>query len=70
MLASAQPDNPDENYSLVVLSTAELPLLAGHLTPKLRGRAESFYTGVAEMFGRWAARRPSPHTRRATAAMS
>jgi integrase/recombinase XerC len=52
----------------IVLSTPvdELPpVLAGHLTPQVRARAESFYGGIAEMFERWAARRPSPHTQRA-----
>jgi hypothetical protein len=45
------------------LSAGELPpVLAGHLTPELRRRAESFYDGVAQMFDRWAARQPSPHT--------
>ena len=41
------------------------PVLAGHLTPALQARAESFYRGVAEMFERWAARRGGSHTRRA-----
>ena len=31
----------------------------------MRARAESFYAGVAELFERWVARRPSPHTQRA-----
>ena len=41
------------------------PVLAGHATPALKARAESFYRGVAEMFERWAARHGSSHTRRA-----
>jgi site-specific recombinase XerD len=41
------------------------PVLAGHLTPQVRARAEGFYAGIAEMFERWAARRPSCHTQRA-----
>jgi integrase/recombinase XerC len=59
-------DNPEDDRNLVVFSAAELPpVLAGHLTPELRGRAERFDAGVGEMFERWAARRPSPHTQRA-----
>jgi site-specific recombinase XerD len=59
---------PLANHDPVVLSTPidELPpVLAGHLTPELRTRTESFYGGVAEMFERWTARRPSRHTQRA-----
>ena len=41
------------------------PILAGDQTPQLRARAQSFYAGVAELFERWAARRPSHHTQRA-----
>jgi site-specific recombinase XerD len=41
------------------------PVLAGHQTPEIRVRAESFYAGVAELFERWVVRRPSPHTQRA-----
>jgi len=41
------------------------PVLAGHATPALKARAESFYRGVAEMFERWASRHGSSHTRRA-----
>jgi Phage integrase, N-terminal SAM-like domain len=41
------------------------PVLAGHFTPALKVRAESFYRGVAEMFERWASRRGSFHTQRA-----
>jgi hypothetical protein len=40
------------------------PVLAGHFTPALQARAESFYWGVAEMFERWTARHGSSHTRR------
>jgi len=35
------------------------PALAGHATPALQARAESFYRGVAEMFEHWAARHGS-----------
>ena len=61
---ASAPANP---RNLIVLSApAELPpVLAGHLTPQVRARAESFYAGVAAMFERWVARRPSPHTQRA-----
>jgi hypothetical protein len=41
------------------------PILAGHLTSQLRARAQSFYAGIAELFERWVARRPSHHTQRA-----
>jgi len=60
--------DPANNRNLIVLSAPidELPpVLAGHLSPQIRARAESFYGGVAEMFERWVARRPSPHTQRA-----
>jgi hypothetical protein len=36
-------DSPDDNRGLILLSTAELPpILPGHLTPEVRGRAENF----------------------------
>ncbi len=57
-----------DDRDLVVLSTPadELPpVLAGHVTPAIQARAESFYRGVAEMFECWAARRGSSHTQRA-----
>jgi site-specific recombinase XerD len=57
-----------DERGLVVLSTPvdELPpVLAGHLTPALQARTESFFRGVAGMFERWAARRESSHTQRA-----
>jgi site-specific recombinase XerD len=62
------PASPADDRDLVVLSTPidELPqVLAGHLTPVLQTRADSFYRGVADMFERWAARRQSSHTCRA-----
>jgi site-specific recombinase XerD len=64
---SDSPDKHADNRNLVVLGVEhELPpVLAGHLTPKVRVQAEDFYGGVAEMFERWVARRPSPHTQRA-----
>ncbi len=61
LLSDAAETAADDRH-LVVLSTPadELPpILAGHQTPQLRARAESFYAGVAEMFERWVARRPS-----------
>jgi site-specific recombinase XerD len=65
--ADAPASAPANARNLIVLSApAELPpVLAGHLTPQVHARAESFYGGVAEMFERWVARRPSPHTQRA-----
>lgn len=55
-----------ESHLVVLDARDELPpVLAGHLTPRVRARTESFYGGVAEMFERWVARRPSPHTQRA-----
>jgi site-specific recombinase XerD len=58
---------PTKDRDLTVLSAADElpPVLAGHQTPEIRARAEGFYAGVAELFERWVARRPSPHTRRA-----
>jgi hypothetical protein len=55
------------DQNLVVLNDPDElpPILAGHLTPQLRARAESFFAGVAELFERWVARRPSHHTQRA-----
>ena len=41
------------------------PILAGHQTPQLRAPGPKLYAGVAELFERWAARRPSHHTQRA-----
>jgi hypothetical protein len=68
VLVGDRAEGAADDRNLVVLSTAadELPpVLAGHLTPALQVRAESFYWGVAELFERWAARRPSHHTQRA-----
>src|SRR5713101_3929097 len=68
VLVSDAAETAADDRHLVVLSTPadELPpILAGHLTSQLRARAESFYAGVAEMFERWVARRPSSHTQRA-----
>ena len=58
---------PAADRELIVLSAPDElpPVLAGHQTPQLRARAASFYAGVAELFERWVARRPSPHTQRA-----
>jgi len=63
----AHLDEPADVRSLVVLSAPDElpPVLAGHQTPEIRARAESFYAGVAELFERWVARRPSNHTQRA-----
>jgi len=55
-----------ERNLIVLRAPDELPpVLAGHLTPQVRARTESFYGGIAELFERWVARRPSPHTQRA-----
>src|SRR5271154_980810 len=65
------PDITDETraseHGLILLAApGELPpVLAGHATPQVHDRAASFYSGVAELFERWVARRPSPHTQRA-----
>ena len=58
---------PTKDRNLTVLRAADElpPVLAGHQTPEIRARAEGFYAGVAELFERWVARRPSPHTQRA-----
>jgi integrase/recombinase XerC len=63
--ARAQASADDRN--LIVLSAPDElpPVLVGHVTAQVRARAESFYAGVAELFERWVARRPSPHTQRA-----
>jgi hypothetical protein len=61
------PDSADQQPQPIILSAPDElpPVLAGQLTPQIRARTESFYAGVAEMFERWVARRPSPHTQRA-----
>jgi site-specific recombinase XerD len=61
------PDAADHQRQPIILSAPDElpPVLAGQLTPQIRARTESFYAGVAEMFERWVARRPSPHTQRA-----
>src|SRR5271169_3581135 len=61
------PDAADAQRQPIILSAPDElpPVLAGQLTPQVRARTESFYAGVAEMFERWVARRPSPHTQRA-----
>src|ERR1700674_1777266 len=63
----AHVDEPADDRNLVVLSAPDElpPVLAGHQTPEIRARVESLYAGVAELFERWVARRPSPHTQRA-----
>jgi site-specific recombinase XerD len=64
--AGHAPQSGDSGAAAHARSLKEMPpVLAGHLTPALKARAESFYRGVAEMFERWAARRGSAHTRRA-----
>src|ERR1700730_16373236 len=67
VLVSDAAETTANDRNLVVLRDPDElpPILAGHQTPKLRARAQSFYAGVAEMFERWAARRPSHHTQRA-----
>jgi hypothetical protein len=66
LVSDAAETAADERNLVVLRDPDELPpILAGHQTPKLRARAQSFYAGVAEMFERWAARRPSHHTQRA-----
>lgn len=41
------------------------PVLAGSLTPEVRGRVGDFYLSVAAIFEAWVGRRKSEHTRRA-----
>src|SRR6266478_5573382 len=67
VLVSDVAETAADDRNLVVLRDPDEvpPILAGHQTPQLRARAESFYAGVAEMFERWVARRPSHHTQRA-----
>jgi hypothetical protein len=68
VLVSDAAETAADDRTLVVLTTPadELPpVLVGHATPAQQARAESFYRGVAELFERWAARRPSHHTQRA-----
>ena len=67
VLVSDAAETAADDRNLVVLRDPDElpPILAGHLTPQLRARAESFYAGVAELFERWVARRPSYHTQRA-----
>src|SRR6266851_1679863 len=66
LVSDAAETAADERNLVVLRDPDELPpILAGHLTPQLRARAESFYAGVAELFERWVARRPSHHTQRA-----
>jgi hypothetical protein len=55
----------DRNLTVLRAADELPPVLAGHQTPEIRARAEGFYAGVAELFERWVARRPSPHTQRA-----
>ena len=67
VLVSDAAETAANDRNLVVLRAPDElpPILAGHLTPQLRARAESFFAGVAELFERWVARRPSHHTQRA-----
>jgi integrase/recombinase XerC len=62
-----EPSPAAAERDLIVLSAPDElpPILVGHATPQVRARAESFYSGVAELFERWVARRPTPHTQRA-----
>jgi integrase/recombinase XerC len=41
------------------------PVLAGSMTPEVRGRVGDFYQSVAALFEAWVGRRKSEHTRRA-----
>ena len=41
------------------------PVLAGSMTPEVRGRVGDFYNSVAGIFEAWVNRRKSEHTRRA-----
>jgi site-specific recombinase XerD len=41
------------------------PVLAGSMTPEVRGRVGNFYQSVATLFEAWVGRRKSEHTRRA-----
>jgi site-specific recombinase XerD len=64
--AGHAPQSRDKGAAAHAGSVKEMPsVLAGHFTPALKARAESFYRGVAGMFERWAARHGSSHTRRA-----
>ena len=66
LVSDATETATDERDLVVLRDPDELPpILAGHLTPQLRARAESFFARVAELFERWVARRPSHHTQRA-----
>jgi hypothetical protein len=67
VLVSDVAETAADDRNLVVLRNPDElpPILAGHQTPQLRARAQSFYASVAELFERWAARRPSHHTQRA-----
>ena len=67
VLVSDAAETAADDRNLVVLNDPDElpPILAGHLTPQRRARAQSFYAGVAELFERWAARRPGRHTQRA-----
>src|SRR5215472_13684617 len=64
--AEHAPKSGDSGAAPHARSLKEMPpVLAGHATPALKVRADSFYRGVAEMFERWAGRHGSSHTRRA-----
>jgi site-specific recombinase XerD len=66
-IPDASGDAVANERDLIVLATPDElpPVLAGHATPQVHARAASFYSGIAELFERWVARRPSPHTQRA-----
>ena len=51
---------------LATRATPDLPpVLAGSMTPEVRGRVGDFYNSVAMLFDAWVDRRKSEHTRRA-----
>jgi site-specific recombinase XerD len=63
---AADETRTSEHGLILLEAPGELPpLLAGHATRQVHARTESFYSGIAELFERWVARRPSPHTQRA-----
>lgn len=41
------------------------PVLAGSMTPEVRGRVGDFYLSIASIFDAWVGRRKSAHTQRA-----
>ena len=66
LVSDAEETAADDRNLVVLRDPDELPpILVGHLTPQLRARSQSLYVGIAELFERWVARRPSHHTQRA-----